>query len=58
MKIEEIFPKTGINTKKAKALRAKAKEKAKSNNPGDTEDRAGWGADAHQGSFDRMRMTR
>jgi len=58
MKIEELFPKTGENMKKAKALRVAAKRKSEENNPTGTEDRAGWSVDSHQGGFDRMRMTR
>jgi len=56
MKIEELFPKEGKNRKKAKKIRMLQLDKAKQNNPGDGEDRSGWGVDPHQGSFDRMRM--
>ncbi len=56
MKIEELFPKEGKNRKKAKKIRTLQKDKAKEANPGETEDRLGWGADPHQGTFDRMRM--
>lgn len=56
MKVEEIFPKTGINMKRAKKIRAKLKDKAKKNNPGENEHRGGWGADPHQGSYNSLRM--
>ena len=58
MKIEELFPKEGENVSKAKRICAKAKGKAKKNNPGETEERAGWGVDPHQGYFNSLRMTR
>jgi len=38
------------NVKKAKKIRILAKDKAKKNNPEEDEDRAGWGADPHQGA--------
>lgn len=38
------------NFKKAKKIQILAKDKAKKNNPGDTEDRAGWDVDPHQGA--------
>jgi len=40
----------GANYKKAKKIQILAKDKAKKNNPGEDEDRAGWGADPHQGA--------
>ncbi len=58
MKIEDLFPKEGENRKKAKRIRMLKMDKAKKNNPTDGEDRSGWAADPHQGTFDRMRMTR
>lgn len=56
MKIEEIFPREGANIKRAKKIRARRKEKAKSNNPGEEESNTGWAANPYQGTFDRMRM--
>jgi len=56
MKIEELFPKEGKNRKKAKKIRTIQKDRAKDNNPGETENMSGWNADPHQGTFDRMRM--
>lgn len=58
MKIEELFPKEGKNFSKAKKIRAQLKDKAKKNNPGETEERAGWGVDPHQGYFNDLRMGR
>jgi len=56
MKIEELFPKQGANIKKAIKIRTLSKDKAKKNNPGETEERGGWGFDAHQGTYNRLRM--
>ncbi len=56
MKIEDLFPVEGKNRKKAKKLRTIQRDKAKAGNPGETEERAGWGATPYQGTFDRMRM--
>jgi len=58
MKIEELFPKEGTNTKKAKKIRANLKSKSKENNPGENQERGGWAVDPHQGHFDSLRMTR
>ena len=58
MKIEDIFPKEGANTKKAKRIRSNLKLKSKKNNPGETEARGGWCVDPHQGSINSLRMTR
>lgn len=58
MKIEDLFPKQGANTKKAKRIVAHAKEKSKTNNPGENEPRGGWGVDPHQGSYNSLRMSR
>lgn len=55
MKVEDLFPQTGANTKKAKKIRIVMKYKAKKANPGETEDRAGWAVDPHQGTVG-MRM--
>lgn len=48
----------GKNGKIARRIRAIAKAAAKKNNPGETEDRAGWGVDPHQGSGNNPRITR
>jgi len=58
MKISDLFPPEGKNLKAAKQIRMKRKDLAKKGNPGETEDPNGWQAGPHQGSFDRMRMTR
>lgn len=56
MKIEELFPKEGINTKKAKSIRASLKKKSKAGNPGENEERGGWNVDPHQGTYNTLRM--
>jgi hypothetical protein len=56
MKIDELFPREGKNTKKAKRIRVALKDKAKANNPGETEDRGGWSVDPHQGTYNTLRM--
>lgn len=58
MKYKDLFPDKNSNYSKAKRISAMAKDKAKKSNPGETEDRGGWAVDPHQGTFDRMRMTR
>jgi len=58
MKFKDLFPNKNSNYSKAKKIMVMAKDKAKKNNPGETELRGGWSVDAHQGYFDRMRMTR
>ncbi len=45
-----LLTETGSNFKKAKKIQILAKDKAKENNPGETEDRAGWAVDPHQGA--------
>ncbi len=60
MKFDELdlIPK-GQNRKIAKRIRAIAKGNAKENNPGESEERGGWGVDPHQGSGgNNPRMTR
>jgi len=58
MKIEEIFPKNGANLNFAKKIRTIQKDKAKKNNPGGNDPQGGWNIDPHQGSFNRLRMSR
>ena len=53
MKVSEIMPPPS-----KKAIAMALKQKAKRNNPSETEDRGGWEVDQHSGSFDKARMTR
>lgn len=57
MKVEEIISKFSENDIR-KLVRAKLKAKSKRNNPIKAQPSIGWGVDPHQGTFDRLRMSR
>jgi len=56
MKVAELFLNKNTNRDKAKKIRARLKDKAKMNNPGEPEIRGGWSVDPHQGSYNTLRM--
>ncbi len=56
MKLKELLPNSSL--KKARKIRAMAKDKAKDNNPAHTQDRGGWGANPYSGIPDNPRITR
>ena len=58
MKVSDVILNKKSNYKKAKKIRDDLLSRAKDNNPDEQEIVSGWNADPHQGTFDRMRMTR
>ena len=53
MKVREIMPPPS-----KKAIVMALKQKAKKNNPGETETHGDWNNDMHNGSYDNFRMRR
>jgi len=59
MTVDELLPKLKLDRAKIlKMMGSKMKDKAKGNNPEETETPSGVRADPHQGSFDSMRTPR